>query len=1805
MSGTVVGQGHFRVDRRKALDKLERFQLEDPHRYVLELLAAAVCAGAEAVDIVNDSDDFEIAWSMPDPISGMELDTLFDHVFTPAATPRSQMLSHLAVGVLAAHSLSPKWLTIEAGDGQTGVRLDLRDPAVTKHAPSATPVNGVRVRLREQMSTAVISEALRLAWQPPVETRLVQGCAEHYPLPTTVNGVALPSFSEPTAALRIRDVRDAPGSLWWIPSSAGTIAIRRHGLVVAHTAITVGHTSFTGVIDADDLSLNASRSGVVDDPRYKALLVALERLADDVIRSDVEPHDDATLLVWRSISPDGRELLHRASIREVFEANAYAVIRRLQDRKVALGRWNRVPILKDLHARSWTVEALSKLTEPPGWSVDEAPEIAQSSPVFAEEHAAMLKRFRPDAQDVTTRLRQHAAGRRRRLIAEANRLQPDFGSDPHQRRFEIGAARGAITADPNSGHSREMTVSLRIAGAVVESITIRSGVGPASAILDHPEFVADPPFLKIVRDQIFQQAIETLHIASRDWAVWILKRGARGSQFDRMLMLERLTVAIDGESRRRNCEPATLMRDQHWALADVPCIVASGTDRITARQVFQGQSTRRAPTDGPWWVVAQTPPHTSKEDLARVLQFPASLAGMWLRWLGDERAVDGTEKLQARAERTRRLSKPRIKPSLSNTRWQTPFSAEGILGVVGIRDSGPPSVHLLRDGVAVCDLPIDTALTTFCASLDIPDLAVNDAHDDLAPGTRNAIRKRLLGAVATAGLGWWQKRHESGQMADRELLTWVASKPAGLLKPAADLRIAMSFGGHPWTLRYLLKVAEVKRGRKLAVLDEAPDGVAGFERAVEQTPELKLLLDAWVPHRWRNRTADLVKARAKAREFTKRPTYSPPRKVLATSDLSGRGWTGTLYLPADEDKAGVMHVVALYLNRVIASRQMIREVGGLLVVSGEAFRPNTNYSEVTDPKALSRLIFFARDGFADLLEAALPALARTENHPTARAIRLRWARHGNQSQQPVALKARFDALPLFRRPDGSAASLTDLAAITASGVSLSRVPDSAPVGPVDNPGRVYDDSYVVQLLDEVLNVEAPLGGDALRAWRREQHRRHAVAPRGLTLIETPAARAEVKVRGARGEVGVYGPEMDVGLVVIGLVDERPLSPVVVPFPVRARAVLTGDAIEPDDDYEYPRQSAAFKRVVETVSRQAEALVAHQAKLVASEPEWRRWVVTAALATSGGPLWTVPFLADAAGNRLSLHDLERRDQIDGEVAWVTTEQGAPPGTLPSPIVLGLGPSHWGIEELVDWVDLKARLRDGPAARRCAPLIKITLKPPLSGELSVPRSGETDIVVGHAGHSFWRPWLSDLFVPLVGSVQSSELSPNGVWLKPRDAQQEGAFRSAIREVSRQALLQLTELHSREPRRGDRVPALLRAGLRRLCHPPNEAKRFKHDPETALMRSLPIWPDRRNRLHSTDTLFAQDPLYFTGEGPALARPNDAPPVFEITQEEREWLAGFNKVKDATTLLDDERVGREHRARLPFDTTPSPWAMSTGEPFELPDNGQGQLWLLSAGGGGGVTVVVNDRRVQVLEGPFAGVSGWIRGDFPVNARFDHATLGEAHNAAITRAAHDLAQHEARTSLGRFAERVQADMGDESLREWVMRDPVLSQITVFRGTNQEPVSLADVARPAKKPLFWCELSFPAPEIDVQVLRLTPWARHWIESLPGARPLVHAQTRLDEVAFKRDASTRKAQDRQRRKNEQILRETLVARGWTRKPDALNDALDAALKDVPVAAFEDPVFVERLAVWTAATALRGDPDELVVIEGVARALKGLL
>jgi len=58
--GSVDSHGSFTLDREQARAKMQKFQLVDARRYVLELVQAAVLRGATQIEFEIDADDMRM-----------------------------------------------------------------------------------------------------------------------------------------------------------------------------------------------------------------------------------------------------------------------------------------------------------------------------------------------------------------------------------------------------------------------------------------------------------------------------------------------------------------------------------------------------------------------------------------------------------------------------------------------------------------------------------------------------------------------------------------------------------------------------------------------------------------------------------------------------------------------------------------------------------------------------------------------------------------------------------------------------------------------------------------------------------------------------------------------------------------------------------------------------------------------------------------------------------------------------------------------------------------------------------------------------------------------------------------------------------------------------------------------------------------------------------------------------------------------------------------------------------------------------------------------------------------------------------------------------------------------------------------------------------------------------------------------------------------------------------------------------------------------------------------------------------------
>ncbi len=193
----VLARGTVLLDPKAALAKMRAYQLADPVSYVLELVRAAVWAGATEVHIENDSDDLILWHDGPAPRPD-DLTRILEHLFSVD----DRRLRLLAVAINTALGLGVRFLdlytTHEAPEGKVmrvrwtpnparkATKNDDDDSpfalATQSHVdrPVGMPAVGFRIHVREAFGVEVMREWFR---RDPRETQLLRRHVHRLPVP--------------------------------------------------------------------------------------------------------------------------------------------------------------------------------------------------------------------------------------------------------------------------------------------------------------------------------------------------------------------------------------------------------------------------------------------------------------------------------------------------------------------------------------------------------------------------------------------------------------------------------------------------------------------------------------------------------------------------------------------------------------------------------------------------------------------------------------------------------------------------------------------------------------------------------------------------------------------------------------------------------------------------------------------------------------------------------------------------------------------------------------------------------------------------------------------------------------------------------------------------------------------------------------------------------------------------------------------------------------------------------------------------------------------------------------------------------------------------------------------------------------------------------------------------------------------------------------------------------------------------------------------------------------------------------------
>jgi len=273
--GELVEWGTFRVDRKKALEKLKEFQLPDPTMFLLPWLRCAVASGASKITIQIDAAKTHLTMSFDGrPFGEGELNDPYGCLLDES-TPENARNRHLAVGILAALRLGPPMrLRVTSGADSERRRLYIESLEQETLAEVQGPSHGTALE-------ATFS-GYWVNWKAALET-----VVRRYPVEMRTARLLIVDPADVQAEVE-RESRPQRKSAWLVFSDGmarGMVAVHEDtgrtqsmvrlyqcGVFVEEVESDLPMVPVVASINNDLFNLNVSQAGVVRDQHFEAAM---------------------------------------------------------------------------------------------------------------------------------------------------------------------------------------------------------------------------------------------------------------------------------------------------------------------------------------------------------------------------------------------------------------------------------------------------------------------------------------------------------------------------------------------------------------------------------------------------------------------------------------------------------------------------------------------------------------------------------------------------------------------------------------------------------------------------------------------------------------------------------------------------------------------------------------------------------------------------------------------------------------------------------------------------------------------------------------------------------------------------------------------------------------------------------------------------------------------------------------------------------------------------------------------------------------------------------------------------------------------------------------------------------------------------------------------------------------------------------------------------------------------------------------------------------------------------------------------
>lgn len=1139
-AGEKVAEGRFRIDAKRALERLKDHRFAEPSHWVLEVLRAAALSGARQVTVRTDADDVEVTFDgKPFPEEVMK--DVLGQGLVAGVTPETRRARLLGLGVAGALGVNPQRLVVESGTTRVSI------------SPSAEVTvercrrNGTFLALRKKLGWRVAAAVLRGA----PEAAAIRARCGRYRAELLLNGSSPKAPAWLDSHDGVRFTKDVDGvSVTAVADEAletSELTLDILGVVVTQRRVTLPGVQLRAWIRGDDMRTNASGSDVVDnDAGLDAARKAVDALSLSALEAQVKRL--------------------QAGADEELRAALVARLMRDDTPKSARAILEEAPVIPGPSGERVSVAALRAHVQS-GQPLHVAHSLypKDSYPVPTVLHPQAWKKLLPQAKQVDVaeqvqRNRRAAENRRAWLEEplEAPRLTGEHAVFATER-IETAQVEGEVGL-----HDGGYGAFIRL---LCQGRFLQQGDVPAlaplrlRAVVMLKKEIPLKSWQDVPSKKLFGLVTQQVSDAATRLVLGLLE--ARGGQ-----------PLSDGERAHARDLLARFTRERPDALPPV-------LKQARLFQTLDGSALSLLELERlePWRYVTERFPYPLLNG-EPVLVLSLDEHAM-LKALKQSRLEDATARLLAEREVRRRLDGPRERAVLSGCHVVIPLDAPGMTGEVGIgeRTGQQRVIALYRDGFRLDVALVPSTMPQVRAAVDSPALSVDEGYqkaqrDDAFKAVEVAVRAhedRLAAAVVDKYHAWTSMpqpcREYLAKWAPDALRQDVVEGPA---KRAADAALFMTSGG-------MRSLAELKREAvaqgHLWVLAGGVQGVPAEPLVVASDAQAAELLARVVGLPAEDARPELERL-ATERAFLARPMHAG--RLPADVRLRATGTAPGVTLEAGV--AGTTRsasVDVLLRGRWLLNTQLPAPLPLTVLAHVDGVAPG---APVLPTEARERVAAALRMAERNLIDAALSRPEETASrHVLFLALAVRWEA---SADGPLAAKLRD--WKGFACSDGTARDVKALQALDA--VCFSTEPIR---------GELPDGTPVVLATDDDVRAGLARFGVTkdvtalLHAEAEAQARRAKLKAVDEVRVGAGARwRRALKTGSLEGEVAVvqdgWGP-------LALLTGKKPLCTVQAALPSPLVAAINCDTLTPLPGHSGVERDAVYDAVVDEVLRAADEL----------------------------------------------------------------------------------------------------------------------------------------------------------------------------------------------------------------------------------------------------------------------------------------------------------------------------------------------------------------------------------------------------------------------------------------------------------------------------------------------------------------------------------------------------------------------------------------------------------------------------------------